>query len=268
MIYKIPVSQLKKIANPFKQIAFENTQFPLEMAQIEFAIDNNNIFEDEHESTLQNHTRRIAYLVSNYQEQVIKINIEKNTSGWIIEEGSEYLAATIYKKVKHILADIQGSEKSIKTIFGDVEIVNHIKPSTKLEIIDWGNKPMNEWTNIQYIISSLENVGSQKSNLKEILELVDDSVWKDKDNTMKIIESIKGGLMFLPQRILDSEYLLDAIKDNYVAFGAMWNFYYKDIYNQDTLISQKIKTEVFNDINMCSNLLTYSYKVGFLSAKA
>ena len=166
MIYKILLSKLKKIANPFKQVAFDDTKFPLEIEQIESAINSNNIFEDENESALQNHIRKISYIVSNYTQQAVTINLEKNSSGWIIEEGSAYLAASIYRGEKYILAEIKGSKKSIETLFGEIESIQRYEKSKKEEIIKWDTLPaVDNWSNMKYI-TPLVLKGLEKKNLK------------------------------------------------------------------------------------------------------
>jgi hypothetical protein len=264
MIYKAPLSKIKKLANPFEQVAFKDTQFPLETEQIKAAIDSNNIFEDENESPLQNYTRKIAYMVSNYDEQIITINLESNSSGWIVEQGSEYLAATIYKGVKYILADIKGSEKSILSLFGEMEIVQDVPSDKKDELINWNNiPPVSAWSNIKYI-EPLIVKGLEQGNLRQVLASIEPSVWEDPLQLKNIVISLRGVVKFLPQHVLESEGLVEAVKDDYVAFGTLWTLYYKDNYNTDNLISKAIKEKVFSNADMCVNLLSYSYKVGFL----
>lgn len=234
------------------------------MEQIESAINSNNIFEDENESALQNHIRKISYIVSNYSQEVITINLEKNSSGGIIEEGSAYLAASIYRGEKYILAEIKESKKSIETLFGEIESIQRYEKSKKEEIIKWDTLPaVDNWSNMKYI-TPLVLKGLEKKNLNQILSSIEPSVWKDIDKLKTIISSLKGVVKFLPQSVLESKELIEAVKDDYVAFGSLWNFHYKNNYTQNNPLAKEIKEKIFSNPDMCLSLLSYSYKIGFL----
>lgn len=267
-MYNIPLKKLVNLANPFKQIAFKGYEFPLEKDFITTALKNVDIFEKVDGDQLQNIIRKIAYLVNNYNSNdFISINLENNDSGWLLEGGSELLAAAIFRDEEHIYADIKGSEKVITKIFGNINQITLTHPHTLKKIV-WAVDEIptsSTWDNVDYIIKKLTETQKQKSSIQDVLRFIVPDVWNNTENIRTILAKTDSSVIAnLSKEIVESDVYFDVIKQNYHTFSSTWKHFYNKDYPSDSPINTRITREIFTNAKICRELLGLSYDIGSL----
>lgn len=286
MKYSIPIKKLKNIANPFEQAFLPNGE-KISLEQVESFIKSNNIFDDEKEvPELIKWTKRIAYEIVNKEspnQVVIDLsNLGENKLGWIVTNGIEKLASAIYNNEETIEAEVIGDEKTIHTVLGktikmvtknivsqqpkdevDNEINNKVRFSnpffnweidTSILTKSWGDK--------DYVLKKV------KENPQEAVQFAMPELWLDTEFLDKCIEEDYKIVNLLPLNIIKKKEFIEYVteKDNIHVFKELWTKFIKEIYENPTTNTLKIKEivdkKIFDNPEAFIDLLSgygYSY---------
>lgn len=281
MTYKISLKKLKAVANPFEQVCFAEMSEPVKKFDVLNCISDGIVFPLEDSPFYYKVATSIAYEYLNFEPlNPIKIDLRNTANGWIVSQGIAHLGAAILKNEDFIYADIEGDEKIIKTLFGKPEVVD-INPADK-KILKWTVQDLSltsSWENIDFIIKEIHR--APKQNLDQVLKMIPEYKWLETDFLKAVIPKMKDyDFSRFDSKILKSDNMFEAVKNNHILFSILWDNCYKNIYNKgnddnnlasNTSLSSaekelkvKIDKEVFSNKAMCMEFIDYSYSAGNL----
>lgn len=282
MTYKISLKKLKTVANPFEQICFSEMSEPVKKFDVLNCISEGIVFPMEDSPFDYKVATSIAYEYLNFDDRnTIDINLNNTANGWIVTQGVAQLGAAILRNEDFIYANIEGDEKSIKTLFGKLETVDIASVDKKL--FKWTVQDLSlasSWENVDFITKEIRK--APKENLEQVLKMIPEYKWLETDFLKAVIPEMKDyNFSKFDLKILQSENMLEAVKDTYVLFSVIWENCYKNLYKTESIeqnlglpakqlnqveikLKNKIDKEVFSKKSICMELIDYCYNIGNL----
>lgn len=235
MKLQIPLAQLEKIANPFKQMSLEYLDSPLSIQEVEECITKGKLFPASGDSERDLLIKDISNKIINFNiQESITVNIDQPynmKTGWIVENISQ-LAATIYLHEDSdfndvaISVNIIGDENKAKKLFSPIsEVLSNTPVSSKHYTTQF------DWTVSQDDISwkwSDKAFVLENNNIKEIIKNSDTELWDDisflkeffnKYNFEVVKDIVKSDL---PQEYLLKKSMLKFAQSEAGVFLGMW----------------------------------------------
>lgn len=124
MSIKVSVSRLAEQWNPFRNAIWRGSDRPLFFDDVQVALINNRLIDVpvDPSASIDDHAGRVAFLAKNGWTDPIGIDVGVPRLGcyvaWPIVDGNHRLAAAIYRKDIHILADVSGCVEAAYDLLG------------------------------------------------------------------------------------------------------------------------------------------------------
>lgn len=293
MNYKVSLSQVTKVLNPFSE---EMGELFINPNQIHELINSGKIFPENDDSEHIRFIKKIAYEVANYVPEEISISIPSegiDNPEELVTSGLVNLYAAIYLNKSNVVISFQGDEKIIETLF----VVNLNNPDNielpkkaKVERVTWTlvqDLLQTNWSDPEFVIDHIFYGNSNiMNNMKEALALASSDMWDDSNfienilnhkevKTVKLKDALKSNF---PDEFFYTSGLYSLIYSNAQYFSNVWEAHFEpkiellkdnvpqEIWQQipqhKKSLYQKIKSEIFTDLTKVCNIILHSEGTG------
>lgn len=256
MKYNIPLSNLEKIANPFKQISLQYLTKPLEYEEIEELMSKGNLFPKLGDNERDLLLKEVANKIINFNDQeLLSINVDEPynvNTGWIVENVAQ-LAALIYLNENNDLnkipipVNIIGDNNKAKNLFSPLSEIlesNAILPKPYRNSFDWiisEDDISLKWSDKDFVV--------EQTNIKEIIKNSSKELWDDANFLNEFFskysfDEVKSIVRYdLPQDYLLKKSILKFAQSDAATFLAIW----ERVTNADNINANK-KEKIYKEI--------------------
>lgn len=237
MTYTVDLKKILKLINPLEQDILE-IGHPININEIMDYVENVNFVINNEDNKKQQLYKKIAFIVSNYEDTPIHLNVGFPEKGNeiidIVTKNKLTFIAAVLKDKKNIDIEVTGSPKLIKLLFGiNVDTTttsNELKIENNIEIInlyyeDSSDKIINKWSNIDFCIKQIEIASHiNRAKVIQIISLIDSTVFNDASfiNHLYLKSLNLNMLHLLPQTLLISPLMRENILKENEVFRDVW----------------------------------------------
>lgn len=256
MNYKVSISQVTKLLNPFSQDMGESFIDP---KQIDSLINSGQLFAENEDSQHLRFIKKIAYEVANYQPEIISISIpdeEITNPEDLVTSGLINLYAAIYLNHSEVVMSFKGDDKTIETLFGinlnNPDNIVFPKKET-IERVTWTLVPellQTNWSDQDFVINHIFYGNSKVMVcIKEALTLAPVEMWADPQFieaifTHEQLANVKLNNILksdFPDEFFYTPGLYRLIYDNPTYFASVWSAHFEQ---KSELLKENVPNEI------------------------